>query len=95
MNTILTTTVICAVLGAVILTVAAIDSKRKARKQYPVIYQNTKIFLNKMEMAKFENSTREEKRRAMGHFKSLIKKCRIIPVYEKGEIVGYINNPDK
>lgn len=68
---------------------------RKDNKQIPYIYSGTKIFLTKDDIAKFENSTREEKRRAMGHWKSAIKRGHIIPIFKGGAIVGYVKNKRK
>ena len=94
MNTIFLTIVIFTILAAIILMVTGIKNRRKQSEQIPYVYMGEKIFLTASELEKFKSSTREEKRRAMGNWKRMIKKGVIIPVYEKQGIVGYINNPD-
>ncbi len=68
---------------------------KKSKKQTPIIYMGTKIFLTDEDKAQFERSTREEKRRAVNKYKSAIKKGYILPVYEKGEIIGYVSKTNK
>lgn len=94
MNTIFLTIVVCTILGAIILMATRVRRKRES-EQVPYIYAGEKIFLKRSELEQFKNSTREEKRRALGNWKRMIKKGVIIPVYEKQSIIGYINNPDK
>lgn len=94
MNEIFMTIVVCVILGAIILIVTGVKNRRKDSQQFPYVYMGEKIFLTASELEKFKSSTREEKRRAMGNWKRMIKKRVIIPVYEKQGIVGYINNPD-
>jgi hypothetical protein len=91
MTTILIVFVICVIIVAVALMIGGVRKRRKENEQVPMVYNGTKIFLKRKEIEKFNSSTREEKRRALGHFKASVKKGQILPVYEKGEIVGYIN----
>jgi len=64
-------------------------------EKIPYIYFGTKIFLTKSEILKFESSTRQEKRRAIGRWKAAIKRSYILPVWKKGFIIGYIKNKNK
>jgi len=69
--------------------------KQIAKEQIPYIYSGIKIFLTKEDIVKFENSTREEKRRSIGKWRAAIKKGTIIPMWEGGVIIGYIKNTRK
>jgi hypothetical protein len=88
---------ICAITILAAAAMIIFGIRRRSKKfdydneQVPMICFGTKIFLKRKEIEKYNNSTRDEKRRALGHFKSAVKKGKILPVYEDGEIVGYMN----
>jgi len=66
--------------------------KKKDNRAIPYICFGEKIFLKPSEIEQFERATRQERRRALTKYKARIARGQIIPVYKKGEIIGYVPN---
>jgi hypothetical protein len=99
MNPALITILIFGILLSVILITYGLKKKKeenaerlRQEEQVPFICFGQKIFLKRKEIPKFERATRDEKRRALNNFKSAVKRGDIMPVYEGGEIIGYIKS---
>ena len=84
------------IVTAVVMMITGVRKRRKDyeknNKAIPYVCFGEKVFLKPSEIEQFERATRGEKRRALNAYKARIKRGQIIPVYEKGEIIGYIPN---
>jgi len=82
-----------AILSGIIIAVLYFYlEKKRSNKVVPYAMGDSTIYLRRFEIPHFEALGRGERRKIVNKFNASVKRGDIIPVYEKGKIVGFKKN---